>query len=74
LQRRFSELGLRVVPSQANFLLVDVARPAAVVAEALLSEGVAVRSLSALRTMLRITVGTHAENERCLSALQAVLA
>jgi histidinol-phosphate/aromatic aminotransferase/cobyric acid decarboxylase-like protein len=33
-----------------------------------------VRSLSALRSMLRITVGTRSENERCLAALQAVLA
>lgn len=74
LQQRLSELGLRVVPSQANFLLVDVGRPAAAVAEALLAQGVVVRPLSALRAMLRITVGTRSENERCLAALQAVLA
>ena len=36
--------------------------------------GVAVRPLSALRSMLRITVGTRSENERLLAALQAVLA
>lgn len=74
LQQHLSELGLRVVPSQANFLLVDIARPAGPVSEALLAQGVMVRTISALRTMLRITVGTHGENERCLAALQAVLA
>ncbi len=73
MQAGLSELGLRVVPSQANFLLVDVARPAAAVGEALLAQGVLVRSLPALRTMLRISVGTRPENERCLAALQAVL-
>ncbi|MEY2932567.1 MAG: Histidinol-phosphate transaminase [Pseudomonadota bacterium] len=74
LQQRLSGLGLRVVPSQANFLLVDMARPALGVYEALLAQGVVVRALSALRTMLRISVGTRAENERCVTALQAVLA
>lgn len=75
LQQQLSERGLRVVPSQANFLLVDLGRPAAAVAEALLAQGVLLaRTLPALRTMLRITVGTRSENERCLAALQAVLA
>jgi histidinol-phosphate aminotransferase len=74
LQRRLADLGLRVVPSEANFLLVDVARPAAAVYEALLAQGVVVRTLPALRSMLRITVGVRSENERCLAALQAVLA
>ena len=73
MQQRLGALGLRVVPSQANFVLVNVARPAAAVYEALLTHGVIVRALPPLPSMLRISLGTRPENERCLAALQAVL-
>jgi histidinol-phosphate aminotransferase len=73
MQQRLAALGLRVVPSQANFVLVSVARPAAAVYEALLTHGVIVRALPPLPSMLRISLGTRPENERCLTALQAVL-
>jgi histidinol-phosphate aminotransferase len=66
-------LGLAVVPSEANFLLVDVARPGQAVYELLLEQGVIVRAIPPLPSMLRITVGTHRENERCLEALRTVL-
>lgn len=66
-------MGLAVVPSEANFLLVDLARPGLSVYEALLGHGVIVRPLPPLPSMVRITVGTHAENERCLAALKKVL-
>lgn len=69
-------LGFRPVPSVTNFLLVDVRRDGAAVAEALLRRGVIVRPMGAygLPTHLRITVGTAAENARALDALRAVLA
>jgi histidinol-phosphate/aromatic aminotransferase/cobyric acid decarboxylase-like protein len=41
--------------------------------EAMLTHGVIVRALPPLPSMLRISLGTRAENERCLAALQAVL-
>lgn len=68
-------LGFRPVPSVTNFLLVDVLRDGAAVAEALLRRGVIVRPMGAygLPTHLRITVGTAAENARALEALRAVL-
>jgi histidinol-phosphate aminotransferase len=73
MQQRLGALGLRVVPSQANFLLVDIKRPSPSVYEAMLTHGVIVRALPPLPSMLRISLGTRAENERCLAALQAVL-
>lgn len=73
MRQALEELGLAVVPSEANFLLVDVARPALAVYEALLTKGVIVRAVPPLPTMLRITLGTRAENQRCLSALATVL-
>ncbi|MBI3003412.1 MAG: histidinol-phosphate transaminase [candidate division NC10 bacterium] len=69
-------LGVPAVPSAANFLLVDVRRDGAAVADALLKRGVIVRPMGAygLPTHLRITVGTPPENARALEALRAAFA
>jgi histidinol-phosphate aminotransferase len=69
-------LGLGVVPSAANFVLVDVGRPGAAVAAALLPKGVIVRPVAnyGFPNHVRITIGTPDENERCIAALRAVLA
>ena len=70
LASAFGELGWRVLPSLANFLLV---RPpdAHAIAAGLLRQGLAVRSYPAgpLRDWLRITVRARAENDRLLGAL-----
>jgi histidinol-phosphate aminotransferase len=68
-------LGVKVHPSAANFVLVDVGRDAMPVYEALLRKGVIVRPLRplGLARHLRITVGTKVENQRVLDALKAVL-
>jgi histidinol-phosphate aminotransferase len=78
--RVFAELGtlpfLEVTPSQANFLWVKTARPAAELQRELSERGVLVRSFHAsagrLARQLRITVGTPEENDeliRCLTDL-----
>jgi histidinol-phosphate aminotransferase len=68
-------LGLAVVPSWANFLMVDVGRGAAVY-EALLRHGVIVRPMGfyGFPCHVRVTVGTMAENRRFVAALVRVLA
>ncbi|KPK14298.1 MAG: hypothetical protein AMJ62_13220 [Myxococcales bacterium SG8_38] len=66
--------GLRVAPSQANFVLVDVSRPGRAVYEALLQKGIIVRPMpEPLASWIRVTVGLPRENERFLEALRAVL-
>ena len=66
--------GLRVAPSQANFVLVELGRSGRAVYEALLHEGVIVRPMPApLESWLRVTIGTPRENERFLDALRRVL-
>lgn len=75
--RLTEELGrakLRVLPSQANFVYVDLGRPARPIYEGLLRRGVIVRPFGALPANLRVTVGTEAENDRFLAALREVLA
>jgi histidinol-phosphate aminotransferase len=75
LYGQFEEMGLSYVPSQTNFILVDVGKPANEVFQAMLHEGVIVRSMSSygLATHERITVGTMPENERLIRALKKVL-
>jgi len=68
-----SARGLTVAPSQANFVLVDVKRPARPVYDALLKKGVIVRPFASLPTSLRVTIGTERENERFLTSLAEVL-
>ncbi len=69
------KLGLRTLPSQANFITVNMHQPALPLFQALLRKGVIVRPLASYQMphCLRITVGTEAENSRCLQALDAVL-
>jgi len=76
LERGFDELALEYVPSAGNFILVNVARPAMPVYEALLREGVIVRPVAnyGLAEHLRISIGTADENQRLLNALARVLA
>ncbi len=68
-------LGLRVFPSAANFVLVDVGRDAAPVYEALLRKGVIVRPLrpAGLLSHLRVSIGTAEENARALAAFAEVV-
>jgi histidinol-phosphate aminotransferase len=69
-------LGATVVPSQGNFLLIDLpGTDGKQVFDALLREGVVVRPVGGygFPTCQRITVGLHQENQRLLSALAKVL-
>lgn len=75
LRDGLAALGLRCLPSVANFLLVDCGRPAAPYYEALLRAGIIVRPVAnyGLPNHLRITVGRPEQNARLLSAMRMVL-
>jgi histidinol-phosphate aminotransferase len=64
-------LGLRPVPSEANFLYFDAGRDGREVFEALLRKGVIVRHIQG--TMVRVTIGLPEENQQFLQALTTVL-
>jgi histidinol-phosphate aminotransferase len=72
----FTSMGLKYVPSRANFILLDVARSGSDVFQRLLKEGVIVRPMSSfgMETALRVTIGTPEENRRLIKALKKVLA
>ena len=71
-----TEQGWEYIPTVGNFITVNVQRSAAPVYEALLREGVIVRPIGGygLPQHLRITIGTEEQNNRCIKALQKVLA
>lgn len=76
LQAELTRRGVRVLPSQANFVFADFGRPAAPLYEALLRKGVITRPVPnyGFPNALRISTGTQAENERLVAALHEVLA
>jgi histidinol-phosphate aminotransferase len=63
--------GYRALPSQTNFVLVDLGRDAASLEAHLFERGVIVRPMGGygLAETLRISIGSRAENERLLAAL-----
>ena len=71
-----AENGWEYIPTVGNFITVDMQRPAAPLYDALLREGVIVRPIGGygLPQHLRITIGTTAQNTRCIEALKKVLA
>lgn len=71
----FAALGLKWIPTAGNFICVNLAGNGRDIFEALLREGVIVRPVDnyAMPEYLRITVGTEAENNRCIDALKKVL-
>ena len=68
-------MGLKILPSQANFLAIDFARNAAPVHQGLLERGIIVRPMASygLPNFLRVSIGTRSENDRFIDALRDVL-
>lgn len=66
--------GVTYIPSHGNFIMVNVGQGHQVY-EAMLARGVILRPMGGygLPNYVRITIGTHKENERCLCALKEVL-
>jgi histidinol-phosphate aminotransferase len=72
LMERFSELGIRMVPTSANFIYFETEENADVVSQRLQAEGVIVRSLVpwGIPNGIRVTIGTPEQNERFVDALK----
>jgi histidinol-phosphate aminotransferase len=67
------ELGFKVVPSEANFVMLVLSdeNHAALLTNELLTQGIIIRPLKAfgLPQCVRISTGTNEENQRCIDAL-----
>ncbi|MDO8693234.1 MAG: histidinol-phosphate transaminase [Sheuella sp.] len=75
LQQAFEKLGLKYVPSYANFVLVHMGDAARINLE-LLKRGVIVRPVAGdgLPEWLRVSVGLREENQKFIDALTDILA
>jgi histidinol-phosphate aminotransferase len=73
-EHALAAMGLEFVPTAANFILVRVGAGQAVF-EALQREGVITRPMGGyqLPEFIRISIGTPAQNRRCIRALQKTL-
>jgi histidinol-phosphate aminotransferase len=71
LSESFAALGMKFLPSQANFIYADTGRDGAAVYERLLRKGVIVRHIQG--RWLRVSIGRPAENRRFVKALREVL-
>lgn len=71
LAEALASRGYRCLPSQTNFLLLDLDCDASDLERTLLERGVIVRPMAGygLPNTLRISIGTRAENQRLLDAL-----
>lgn len=70
-----NRLSLDCLPTQSNFLMVDLKTDASDVSEKMIRQGVIVRSMKSygLGTFIRVTTGTPEENKRFISGLETVL-
>ncbi len=64
-------LGFAPIPSEANFVYVDVGRDGRQVFDALLRQGIIIRHIEG--RMVRVTIGQAEENQAFLTALAAVV-
>lgn len=73
LQPAMAELGIRVVPTWANFFFCDLGEDAAPLCQALQAEGVIVRPMNGpwgAPNAFRVTIGTPEHNQQFLRALK----
>ena len=75
LSSELTKMGLSTLPTQSNFLMVDLKTDASLVFTRMLSHGVIVRGLKSygFDTFLRVNTGTKEENKIFINALKKVL-
>lgn len=68
------KIGLKYIPTYANFMLIDVEKSSKEVFEELLKEGVIIRPMGGvIQNYIRVTTGTMAENRVFIEKLKKVL-
>lgn len=75
LSSKIAEMGLRIVPTWANFVYVDVGEDAAALAQRMQDDGIIIRPLTGnwgAPRAVRITVGTPEQNRKCVATLKKV--
>ena len=75
LYKNLGELGLSYIPTQTNFICINLERDAKLVCQKLEKEGVIIRDMSNfnLPNFVRVTIGTHQENLFFVKKLKKIL-
>ncbi|MGI6712166.1 MAG: histidinol-phosphate transaminase [Bacillota bacterium] len=75
LYKEFDKMGLFYIPTEANFIFVDIGVNARGVYEALLEKGIIVRTGDNFGkpTFIRVTIGKPEENKRFIQSLKEIL-
>jgi len=75
LHRELKELGIFYVPTEANFIFIDLKRDSKDIFEKLLKKGIIIRpgETWGCPNFIRVTIGTAYENKRFIQALKEVL-
>ncbi|HLB25958.1 MAG TPA: histidinol-phosphate transaminase [Nitrospirota bacterium] len=71
LYRELGRIGVKFLPTRANFIYMEMGRDAGEVYAALLKEGVIVRPMGPRQ--IRVTIGLTRENERFIGALERAI-
>ncbi len=71
----FGDLGLYYVPTQTNFILINLKRNGKKICQELLRKGIIVREMSAwgMNNYMRVTIGREEENRRFVQALKKII-
>lgn len=72
--RHFEDLGIFYIPSETNFVTIDVKTDTKPIADELQKQGIIVRPLSmyGLPTFLRVTIGTPEQNKRFMDTFARI--
>jgi len=75
LYQSLKKMGVRFIKTVTNFLLLDAGQGGSQIAGKLLKRGVIVRDMSfwGLNNFIRVTIGTHKENQKFINALRGIL-
>lgn len=75
LMQFFADLGLKALPSHANFIFIVLEKPAKTLFEKLLRKGIIIRAMDGFGfpQAIRVTIGLPAENDAFMLALKEVL-
>ena len=75
LYKELKKLGLFYVPTEANFIFIDLKEDSEIVFEKLLKKGVIIRpgKTWGCPNFIRVTIGTAYENEKFIQALKEVI-
>lgn len=75
LYQEFARLNLSYIPTEANFIFVDVKQDADLICTKLMKKGIIVRSgkIWGCNTHIRVTIGTEVQSKQLINILETIL-